>query len=478
MNLKIKFHDPEFPIEQVNSPEDALIGELEIFSNKTSITRHSEKSTGKTRNEVFGEVAGITEWIIENWSRIFKEVTRFFSNELQSGQFAQNSKFFPDEHEAHLHFEKESSEYFSVANWLSHHRLGAKRSNLLLPCIVFAPEEEGVIIQTTGLPPKTRCNYSFSFKEKASVEFEWVETSLLKKNLSSFVNQVLKRAAEFPKLKNWYNWLTSKWEQAQLEIEDPLKWQRMALGEPASNFVDRLSKSDPEDGKIMRTFLLDCRRIESENELGELSGLLTGIEKNRNYKTFALKKFSLSKSNSKWFDIGYSLATNVREYLGHPEQPLGELFPIFEKIGIGSLPEVQTDLVANGIIVKEECGIFIFPGKKVGFTENFARSRFGFAASFGRLIYEFATGKQGSFGAGQGDFTQCSKNAIANAFAVEFFLPRVSLRKEYDPKKPRESNQKLALKYGITPLTVAYHAFNDGLIKEKDLISARKENQW
>src|SRR5437762_2408521 len=78
------------PGRDVRFPEEATVAELEFRLGDEAITRHKAlgSAAAPVSDTVYGPVAGIVDWLIENWASLFWETQTPFRKIREAGQEA------------------------------------------------------------------------------------------------------------------------------------------------------------------------------------------------------------------------------------------------------------------------------------------------------------------------------------------------------------------------------------------------------
>ena len=252
-------------IATVDVPEDTTAADFAISVDGDFLTRNrvGTRSRLLTMSEsVFGPVAGIVDWLIENWGPLLWETQTPFK---KSGVSDQNSKrpaipgykevannwegyFDNDIHEddvfqfliAHdlrstvpyTHLDRER-QAVAFAEWQHRHMLGHACSDLALPSIVLFPEDQNIVVAVDGLPKTARASVQFLSPDETprSASLFVIPKSIFEKETRSFINKVLERAQANQKFRYWADWLKERWVKAQNEEAQPGRRLHWMLGD-------------------------------------------------------------------------------------------------------------------------------------------------------------------------------------------------------------------------------------------------------
>src|ERR1700683_2097354 len=151
LKFDLMFQEPE----DVEFPEEHTIADLGIAIDDDYLTRHEQRrrlSEGgrKVVNTVHGQVGGLVDWFIENWSYLLWEIQTPFKKGKSNGIY-QASPILPGAREAvekwedyiNIQYDRYDYNYYDddyrleelkkIANWHHRHLVGHASSDLAIP---------------------------------------------------------------------------------------------------------------------------------------------------------------------------------------------------------------------------------------------------------------------------------------------------------------------------------------------------------
>ena len=279
-------------------PEDVTEAHLSITVPGDILTLNREPGRSKlvsTPSEtVFGPVAGLADWFIENWGPIQWEMqTPFTKSEGVDATTAAKSKVLEKLREIvedwqpwdlsldvkHYVEELEDDFYTEVearADWDHRHLLGHGCSNLALPRIFILPEMRNVVLLIEGLGREVRGSALFLSPDKNPRRrtFHVVSRDAFISETEQFINQTIARATSSGRFPKWAEWLDGRWKKAKKEAKEPVQQLRWMVGEVSAQRILKLDQSRPDIADPLRKLLLDCPIVTNATELTPIERLV------------------------------------------------------------------------------------------------------------------------------------------------------------------------------------------------------------
>jgi hypothetical protein len=486
----------------VEIPEDTTIADLAIYIGDDCITKNSPRKrlrlSRTVSDTVTGPVAGLAEWIIDNWMSILWEIhTPFLKGSLGGG--SSEKAVLPGLREAARYWkeflqESDRAEYDQLndwwgdytlhsdwdhqtlpidesyledlADWQHRHILGHPSSNLALPSIAVLPEGRNIVLSVDRLPRELSPSVEFlgPDRESRSPGLFIVSKTDFRSEAKDFVDATIRQAQTSSQFKDWADWLHGRWIAAQTEEANPAKRLECMLGQVAAKRVEDLRSEQPTTAEGLEQLLLDCPVVKDRSELWPAEAIVkTGISEGASSLSSGeiagweeVGQESIPPNDAD-FDQGYRLARIVRKKMALGGSPITELDSVLERLDVKRSDPLETPLFRAAVCAARRKKAYIFPSIKDERMKSHAASRFAIVSALGRLLWESRIATSRPICAAQGDHTMVSQNRRANAFAAEFLLPSEAIW-SLDSDSPKLMD--LASTYGISPSAARWHAHN------------------
>jgi hypothetical protein len=473
-------------------PEDVTAGQFAIFVDAACLTRN--RPAGHRRSHliqadtVFGPVAGLVDWLIENWAPVLWEThTPFKKSALNErapvgaashGESERLANWPRDEDEGCDDEILPPAGDFDIAGgaderdtpeseeWQHRHLLGHGSSDLAIPSILILPEDRNVVLKVKSLPTKWHSSVEFlGPNDKPRLPSLFVCRKIVFKEAArAFIEKTLEHAQSNTSFASWAEWLRSRWQDAQTQEANPASQLRWMLGEVSASRIQELERNDPPKAQSLSQLLLDCRIATERSELRPAEALIgdfalkpdSSFPSNDTPRWRTVSNNSIS-TNQPYFAQGYDLARSVRQTLGLGTRPIEDLSRLLARLDIQLEDACQTSLFRVAVCAPTRGSAHIIPSTLDQEVGSYASSRFAIASALGRLLW------QSKFQAGrpicvaQGDQAMVTQSRRANAFAAEFLLPGEVILQQ-DPHNPQIG--RLSETYGLSRYATKLHAMD------------------
>jgi hypothetical protein len=488
--------------EAIIVPEDTTLADLSIYIGDDCLTLNRPRGRtrlAQPRENVFGPIAGLADWFIENWMAILwemhtpfkksvigetasersvlpgvREATSYWSEFLESAreslhtdgpEWAQKQKNDRDRFiEAQS---RDNAEIAALADWQHRHLLGHVSSNLALPSVVLLPESRNIVVSVDRLPSDLDSSVEFLGPDKQSrtPSLFVVGKTAFRAAAHAFVDAVVERTQSAREFADWANWLDERWQTAQAEESDPKRRLRCMLGEVSASTIESLQQQ--RKGTLaqgLEQLLLDCpivdrkslllpaQQIVSEYVSKDASSL--SANEVAGWETVGQATISPEQPD---FDQGWRLARVVRSRLNVGSKPIKSVEAILERLDVALQDRQETPLFRAAVCANREGRAHIVPSATDARMESPPAFRFAVASALGRLLWASRTKGAGPICAAQGDHAMLSQSRRANAFAAEFLLPSEAIE-GLGPDDPEL--WKIGETYGISHSAAIWHACN------------------
>src|SRR5437667_2154892 len=134
---------PEPEDGQAFGPDRVTWASLRAEVDGLNVTAHHDAESVeylKVRDAVNGGLAGIADWLVENWLYVFWEVHTPFPKIASTDGAAGRVPSLRDALEGYPSHTGSGASPAPLARWQHRHSLGHAASDLALPSIVFLPE--------------------------------------------------------------------------------------------------------------------------------------------------------------------------------------------------------------------------------------------------------------------------------------------------------------------------------------------------
>jgi Zn-dependent peptidase ImmA (M78 family)/transcriptional regulator with XRE-family HTH domain len=173
---------------------------------------------------------------------------------------------------------------------------------------------------------------------------------------------------------------------------------------------------------------------------------------------------AVSQSGVTTFDEAAARASDARSSLGRGDGPLIDLQSAVERLGLLAFSfDLGPSVIDGGYVRLGEIGVALVNG-----TADAGRRRFNLAHELGHHL--LADEYTADFGLGM---TQADREALINAFAIHFLMPRTSVRRRWEElssewEDPRTRLVVLAAEYRVSWSAAISHAVTLELISHSD----------
>jgi hypothetical protein len=461
-------------------PEDSTLAKLAIYIGNDCLTRNRARRRGRLlqpRDFVYGPVAGLAEWFIENWMAILwethtpfeksssgdnegdyvplpgaREAFQYWNNYINTeDNIESNGSFwvsghFPDHKDDPGDSALSEEELACIADWQHRHLMGHASSDLAIPSIVMVPEGRRIVLAVDGLPGGQGASVEFlnsDRKPRTKPTLQVLDKADFREQVQSFVDETIERAALSSGHPRWVHWLNDRWKTAQREEAQPKKQLECMLGVTATRRLDELMVSDrPGLVRGLERLLLDCPLVKSKHELRPAEDMVD---------EFAVKgEGSLSsKELAGWehlgqrpipmdvpdYEQGYHLARYVRSVLDLGDSPIRNLGAFLKRMDVVLQDYRDTSLFRAAVFAPRRRTAHIVPSSRSERMRSHLPARFAVASALGRLLWESRSEGNTPICAAQGGHAMISQSRRANSFAAELILPATVVR-GVDPHSP------------------------------------------
>jgi hypothetical protein len=392
---------------------------------------------------VFGPVAGLADWFIENWGAVLWEtLTPFAKTDVDLGSEVRSS--FParetgEQWDEFLHldqlFEEVERAYANRvgerADWEHRHLLGHGCSDLALPRIHIIPEDRSIVLIVHGLPKHFAASVDFLSPDKRPRDYTYlvVPKDVFQGEVEQFIRKTIERAKTNPKFSRWADWLSERWNDAQKQAKDPKRQLEWMIGEVSAKRVLELRDSRPEVAKALEKILLDCPRVTLKRDLSAIEAIIDSyliagspempLPDRLTWRGFAKPVVSVLQPD---YIQGYQLARLARKRLDLTDRPVRDPREVLRSFGVRLETERPSRLFRVAVCASRIAGAHVIPSATDARMQTIPGFRFGVFSGLGRLLWQ-ARGTSQPICAAQGDHAMISQSRRANAFAAEFLLP-------------------------------------------------------
>jgi hypothetical protein len=451
-------------------PDDRTRASFGIQFGRDWITKNTLADTAdtETHNTVTGSLSGLADWFVENWVDLHWEIYTPF--EKAPAGVESDGLVFPSIREADERWPSftdssdSSSENKAIANWQHRHIVGHATSDIALPSIAIVPEFQHVIVEVEGLPDSFRSTLEFvpPDEEQFPARFVFRKTEFFSA-FGQLVRAVIDRAEEFDKTEHWAEWLSERWEAAKMAEKDP-KERLRAMLEPAwADAVFDLQESNSRVAEGMQSLLIDCELPEKPNgEFNELSEIVRDtVSDSGNGAGWKDIRYSVSERVPPYTQ-GYDLATYLRKVLDLGAEPIQNLQKLLEKLDLEVETPIDTELFRTAFCADTSGKGKILRSSTKPRMRGIAGSRFAIAAALGRLLFAKSQDANEVFCGGHGSHSRWLETKRANAFAIEFLMPKDGIAEKVGERATDTEISHLADDYGVSREAAKWHAYNRG----------------
>ena len=455
---------------RVDIPADASLGQLAIWVGDDCITQNLTVGTRDRRESfegVFGNLAGIADWFIENWVFLQHEsLTPFARCQFFEG----GSDYFNHGHQESDFGWKNVVEtgvsLKTLADWRHRHTIGHATSELALPSIVAFPELSELVLTIDA--PSQRLNSTTSFIDHRRKQRKHTTQVIRKADflaaVSDFIEEVLERLANSAEATQLTRWMRENWVEANKQAQDPDVIARTQFGALAFQELSQLERDDSGLALLVKDTLADCPVVETRDQFQTLASVIEALSVKSNCAE--------SSNRAEWmgtmadcpdYQQGYRLAQVARGIFQLGTRPIKEIVSVLNKGGLTVETEVDSKLF-RCLAIPHNDGT-----RSVVVSSSDARAstpngyRFALAATFGRTVWDQATGFSRSRALAHGDFARISCSRRANAFAAELLLPREVFQLRLGNTATHAQIQELAEEFGMASSAAIWHARNHGV---------------
>jgi hypothetical protein len=499
IEFRTEFVDSDQDIE---IPEDTTLADLSIYVGDDNLTRNRPRDRSRLAQpseSVFGPVAGLADWFIENWMAVLWEThTPFKKNDLGEGSKQRSalpgvkeatsywSEYLEDrENEeetlrqrwvegyesAREPFEdklsRNNADLVELADWQHRHLLGHVSSNLALPSIVLLPEGPNIVLAVDRLPRDLDASVDFlgPDKQARTPTLFTVRKTAFKAEAQAFVDGIIERDIGSQRYPEWAKWLKDRWQASLEEEADPKRRLRCMLGEVSASRVESLqSKNEKVLAQGLEQLLLDCPIVTDKSSLGPVEAIVSEFIAKERSSLFAnevagwqsVGQATISPQQPD-FEQGWKLARVVRGRLGIGIKPIKKLKSILDPLDVELQDSKETPLFRAAVCARRQGRAHIIPSSLDPRMESPSAYRFAVVSALGRLLWESRITGSKPICAAQGDHAMLSQSRRANAFAAEFLLPSEAIQ-GLGPHNPEL--WRTAETYEISHSAAAWHAYN------------------
>lgn len=454
----------------VDIPADASLAELAIWVGDDCITQNLTVGTRSRREAfegVFGNLAGIADWFIENWVFLQHEsLTPFPKSAFIDGG---SDHTVPGLREAELGWVNSIAAGVplrTLADWQHRHTIGHATSELAIPSIVAFPESSELIVAIDSPAKRLNSNTRFidSLQKPRKHTTHVVRKVDFLSAVSNFIDEVLERLAKSEEASQLAGWMQENWLEAKNHSQNPVVIARTQFGELASHALVRLESNNSPLALLVKDTLSDCPIIDSQDEFDSLAKIVDTLRAKPNgVKALDPTEWSGATADGLDYQQGYRLAQVVRGNFQLGTRPIKEMVSVLNRGGLAMEPEVGTTLF-RCLAVPHSDGT---RSMVVSSTDSRASTpnghRFALAATFGRTVWDQAIGLSRSRALAHGDFARISCSRRANAFAAELLLPREVFQLRLGNTATHVQIQELAEEFGMASSAAIWHARNHGV---------------
>jgi hypothetical protein len=457
--------------EDVDVPEDITAANFAIFADGDCLTRNRPRRPLRSppSDTVFGPIAGLVDWLIENWGPVLWEVQTPFRKSRLGGLPGAKPPI-PGTREAAERWQgylDESSDITELADWQHRHQLGHACSDLAVPSIVIVPEDRHVVLAVDRLPIQNGASVDFLSSdntERPPSVFVFRKTDF-QAEARALIEKTLDRAHAVEMCAPWAAWLRDRWRDAQAQEESPSRRLGWMLGKVSADRVMELRQERPAVADGLVQFLRDCRTVTLETDLKPVEDMIDefavektprpGSTETPGWQGLAAESISMNQPE---FSQGYQLARLVRRNMGLDVRPIVDLSKILKRLDV-VLEDARESPLFRVAVCASKGGLAHVVPSSMDNRRGPAGFRFAIASALGRLLWQSRLPGETRICAALGDYAMLSQSRRANAFAAEFLLPHEAIKgKRFDPTDV----WKLSEDYGISHTAARWHVHNTG----------------
>ena len=462
-------------------PEDLTVADFAIYVQDYCLTRNRPPHVriGPAKDTVFGPVAGLAEWLIENWAPILWETRTPFRTdrtlELEprtpfrtDGSFegpVSQKPAIPGMNEAIESWDgylDDDCDIELMADWQHRHLFGHACSDLAIPSIVIVPEDNSVVLAVGGVPRQMGASVDFvlpTHQERKSPLFV-IRKIDFQQEAADFIEGTLNRAAASGKHPEWVNWLRYRWEEAQKDEANPGRRLYWMVGEVSQRRVETLQQSSPDVAEGLQQLLIDCRTASKASQLQPLEVVVrefaTGKSNAGHPSKWQTIPIEMISTNQPDFAQGYRLASLVREKLGLEDRPIHDFISVLDDLEVNLEQGCDTAMFRTAAFALPGQRAHIVPSIESSMALTHSASRFANLSALGRLLWR-SRRQRPRVCVAQGDHALLSESRRANAFAANLLLPQEVVR---GVRLTTDELADLADRYGISYPAAKWHARN------------------
>lgn len=454
--------------------EDYTLADLQVSVDKDYLTLHKRSNRlvhgGRTVSKtVYGPVAGLVDWFIENWSYVLWETQTPFKRAKARG-LREARPPVPGAREAASRWEDyvlddvvRGYDLGRIADWQHRHLLGHACSNLAIPSIVIVPEDRTILVVVDRLPQGS-ITFLGPDKSPRTATSYVIERADFVADVTQFVESVIARVREIGQHAEWAEWMRRRWQDAKEVASSPTTQLDLMIGRIGARRVEGLQQVEPVVASGLKQLLLDCETVNTQGELspveevvrtyvgtngtGHLSGETAGWEQ--------LTGGAIRTDQPEYIQ-GYKLARHVRKQMRIGNDPLPNIDDVLKKLDVSLERDWSIPLFRAAACAKRGYQAHIIPSSSDPRMKLKPSRNFAVVSALGRLLWETRNPDERTICVAQGDHSIVSESRRANAFAAEFLLPTqvVSGLKTDSPDL-----LDVADKYGISHEAANWHALD------------------
>ncbi len=476
-------------IEDTELPEDCTVGDLAIFVGDDCLTLHQAEGRRvrlgpKTySNTVHGPVAGLVDWFMDNWSSILWETQTPFTRSGMNRMYklipplpgiSEVEKEWEGYIDTHDTLEDDYIDSGAVdsydrqleklADWQHRHLLGHATSDLAIPSIVIAPDDQNTLLSIDRASPSCDVRFYGRDRKPRTLTQYVLPKSEFRSSVQAFIECVITRIRDCGKFDRWADWVSNRWLVAQQNERDPSKRLETMVGDISAQRIERIEQSEPLLAAGLRQILLDCRKVEHGSDLDPLEDVLRQCfaqneakpppGKSRAWESMSKARIPLDEPD---FMQGYAIAKEARRYLQLGTKPITDVAETLKQFDVKLEKGRSTWLYKAAACAIKGQQAHIIPSSPETPMRRMPVQNFAVASALGRLLWDAWNPDKSVICVAQGDYSLFSESRRANAFAAEWLLPGQVARK-LSPGSP--ALQKTAEQYGISEVAANWHAGN------------------
>jgi hypothetical protein len=478
LSLLLEFEDCG---DSVEMPEDTTAARVAIYAGDDCLTRNAPRRPRlcDASDTVFGPVAGLVDWLIENWTPLLWETHTPFPKGMIGApnskrpaipgltEAFENWSRYRDSDNTYLQMPSEEADVAAFADWQHRHQLGHGSSDLAIPSIVILPEDRQVVVSVDRLPGRMQSSVDFlgpHGMHRAPSLFVFNKTSF-RQEVKDFIESTLNRARSRPEFDYWASWLTDRWQTAQEDEENLGRRLFWMLGSLGGNRVEELRLEDARLSDGLRQLLLDCKFVTRMNELPPVEGMIG---------EYALKPDAVLSRGEEpgWqtvaqdtispllpeFAQGYQLARMLRRKLSLGDKPVADITKTFKRLDVEIEENIPSPLFRVAVCAAKGKRAHIVPSSLDARIATDSGNRFACTTALGRLLWQSRNDSRSAICAAQGDHSMLTQTRRANAFAAEFLIPREAVAGT--STDDLQAIGLLSERYGISQSAARWHAHN------------------